>query len=411
MWEKRQIFLSYAREDQSVISRIYRKLKAAGAHPWMDTEDIAPGEDWQEAINRAVAGSSLFLAFLSPRSVEKAGVLRREMELAREIRAKTGSSLKVIPVRIEPCEAPEVLRDLQWIDLFDPDGWDRLLREIRPRRRVTMLAASGVVLAVLGAAAFRLFSPACDFISARSSLRCSGQDAWVGATFWRLRPAEPSDPPQVRSIIQPPASQNPASQSGAKTGEAWTPVRLLPGSQMARGDRFYVSLESTVPGFLYVINREIRAGGRTGPAELIFPTLRTRQGDNRVEKDALVRLPAADDKPPYYEITGGDDGEYEGEIFTVVLLAKPLPGLETPADHAPVRPEDFARWQAAWMRKAAFASGTSAGGRITEREAKAHSAAGRIVQNSGDASPELIYRVTPGTEGGLWVDFPLRVRR
>ncbi|MES1256994.1 MAG: TIR domain-containing protein, partial [Acidobacteriota bacterium] len=403
MWERPQIFLSYAREDQIVVAKLYRKLKGAGLRPWMDVEDIAPGEDWQGSINKAVETSAVFLAFLSPRSVSKAGVLRREMELARKIRAKKDAPLRVIPVRIEPCDAPDVLRDLQWIDLYDPDGWERLLRAIRPRRPVRAFVAGAMLLAVLCAVGLWIYSRPCDFASARTSGRCSATDAMVGATFWRLRPSIEADPPGVRSIIQPAAGD-------AAPVTAWTPVRMDSGAQLTKGDRFYVSIESTRPGYLYVVNREQYGDGKTGRPELIFPTLRTRQGDNRVEKDALVRLPAAEDKPPYFEVTGGEGPGYQGEIFTAILLPKALTDFAIPRDHTPVGGEQFGRWRNAWLRQATLTAGPGAGNAITEAEARAQRGSGAMVLSPDDPPPQLIYRVTPGSDGGLWVDFPIRVK-
>ena len=34
----------------------------------------------------------------------------------------------LIPVRLEECEIPERLKRWQWVDLFDDDGYTRLLR-------------------------------------------------------------------------------------------------------------------------------------------------------------------------------------------------------------------------------------------------------------------------------------------
>jgi len=401
MWQRPQVFLSYAREDQIVIAKLCRKLSHAGMRPWMDVENIAPGEEWQPAINRAIETSSVFLAFLSPRSTAKAGVLRQEMERARELRARKNSPLRVIPVRIEPCEAPDSLRDLQWIDLYDPDGWDRLIRAIRPQNplRTHLAIAAAVVTVLMVAGLIWFYERPCDFHSARASKICSSQPM-VGATFWRLRPAQDSDPPIARSIIQPPAG-NPGPAT------LMAPVRISPGAQLSSGDRFYVTIECTRAGYLYVVNRE-QYRDRTGSPELIFPTRRIRGGDNYVEKDALVRLPSAEDQPPFFEVNGGSAAGYRGEIFTVILLTKPLPAFETPADHMNVA-SAFENWQNAWRRSADLIPNTGQNDRITEAEARAHLAKGEIVQTLADPSPALIYRIAPGIDGGLWVDFRLPV--
>ena len=41
-----QIFLSYSRNDEIKVSHLYKKLSNQGYSPWMDTQDIIPGELW-----------------------------------------------------------------------------------------------------------------------------------------------------------------------------------------------------------------------------------------------------------------------------------------------------------------------------------------------------------------------------
>ena len=46
-----KIFISYARVDEQAVRQIYDALKTAGHEPWLDVEDILPGENWHRAIN------------------------------------------------------------------------------------------------------------------------------------------------------------------------------------------------------------------------------------------------------------------------------------------------------------------------------------------------------------------------
>jgi hypothetical protein len=40
------------------------------------------------------------------------------------------SDIYLIPIRLEDCEVPEGLRDFQWVNLFEQDGWARLVKAI-----------------------------------------------------------------------------------------------------------------------------------------------------------------------------------------------------------------------------------------------------------------------------------------
>jgi hypothetical protein len=127
-----QIFLSYAREDEGKVEKLYQELSDAGFKPWMDTKDILPGERWQSSIRKAVRRSDFFLACLSANSVSKRGWIQREIRDALDIwQEKLEADIYLIPVRLEDCEVPESLCDFQWVDLFEEDGWTRLVKAIQ----------------------------------------------------------------------------------------------------------------------------------------------------------------------------------------------------------------------------------------------------------------------------------------
>jgi len=56
-----QIFLSYGREDATTVQKLYQRLKGDGYQPWLDKEDILPGEDWQGKIQDTIAHSDLLI--------------------------------------------------------------------------------------------------------------------------------------------------------------------------------------------------------------------------------------------------------------------------------------------------------------------------------------------------------------
>jgi len=130
--KKPTLFLSYAHEDCKLVEDYYGRLSEEGFSPWMDSRDLLPGEKWEPRIRRAVRDSDFFLAFLSPRSVQKRGVLQKEIRWALDRwTERLEEDIYLIPVRLESCEVPEPLRGFQWVDLGDADGWSRLLRALR----------------------------------------------------------------------------------------------------------------------------------------------------------------------------------------------------------------------------------------------------------------------------------------
>ena len=107
----------------------------------------------------------------------------------------------------------------------------------------------------------------------------------LGITVWRLRPSKQEDG-GARILVM----EN--SQSSH-----WTPERIEVDTSLAVGDRVRISVESPRAGYLYVVDREQYADGTFGDPYLIFPTKRTRGGDNRVRPGKLIDIPAQEDNP------------------------------------------------------------------------------------------------------------------
>jgi hypothetical protein len=146
------IFLSYARDDQTKVKETYKRLEAEGYQPWMDQYDILPGENWALCIRNAIKKADFFLIFLSNHSVNRRGVLQKEIRAA--LASEDGmlpTDIYLIPVRISDCLIPDELSTYQRVDLFEESGWDRLLSAIKaglkrrasdPRYKMGVLTSS-----------------------------------------------------------------------------------------------------------------------------------------------------------------------------------------------------------------------------------------------------------------------------
>lgn len=141
-----RIFLCHASDDKAQVRELYHQLKAAGYHPWLDEEDLLPGQNWRAEIRRIITDpNNLVLVCLSSNSVTKRGTVQREIKWALDtLEEMPEDTIYLIPARLEDCQAPDRLSDLHWVDLFKPDGFERLKRsldsetikqksEVRPR--------------------------------------------------------------------------------------------------------------------------------------------------------------------------------------------------------------------------------------------------------------------------------------
>jgi formylglycine-generating enzyme required for sulfatase activity len=134
-----KIFLAHAREDKAQVRMLYAELKARGLDPWLDEIDILPGQNWKEEIANAIPQAGVFLACLSSRAVGKVGYIQNEFRLALSaFGERPPGSIYLIPVRLDDCEVPDLkiperglaLRDIQWVDLWQEGGLERLVRGI-----------------------------------------------------------------------------------------------------------------------------------------------------------------------------------------------------------------------------------------------------------------------------------------
>lgn len=135
-----QIFLAHASEDKDRVRDLYFKLRSTGFRPWLDAEDLIPGQNWRTEIPKAIQASQIFIACLSDRSVQKKGYVQKEFRLALDVYAeRPQGSIYIIPVKFDECEVPDIeapnlgvrLQDIHWLELWQEDGFERLARAIQ----------------------------------------------------------------------------------------------------------------------------------------------------------------------------------------------------------------------------------------------------------------------------------------
>ena len=90
-----------------------------------------PGQDWDSEIRRGVRASDAILVSLSSTSAGKSGYLQKEIRFVLDVAdEKPDGRIFIIPVRIGECEIPERLRRWQWVNYYDEQGFDKLIRAL-----------------------------------------------------------------------------------------------------------------------------------------------------------------------------------------------------------------------------------------------------------------------------------------
>lgn len=131
------VFFIYAHHDKKIVFKLYQRMIKAGIDVWLDSEKLEPGQNWQYEIRRAILQSDAVLVCLSQKFNEQQGYRHDELKLALEkANLMDAGKIFIIPVRLEKCEMPEPLSHLHRVDLFEQNGFKKLLRALKRMEEV-----------------------------------------------------------------------------------------------------------------------------------------------------------------------------------------------------------------------------------------------------------------------------------
>ncbi len=133
--EKRslKVFLCHAHSDAIAVHALYNRLVKDGVDAWLDKEKLLPGQDWELEIRNAVREADVVVACLS-KQFNQAGFRQKEVRIAlNEADMKPEGEIFIIPARLEECNVPQSLQRWHWVDLFEEDGYVRLINALRMR--------------------------------------------------------------------------------------------------------------------------------------------------------------------------------------------------------------------------------------------------------------------------------------
>jgi hypothetical protein len=228
------------------------------------------------------------------------------------------------------------------------------------------------------AAARPVYRPA-DPRKPAMKIPAGGDAVELGVTIWRLRAAKAGD--VARLLVQE-----------AENTTQWTPERIPAGTPLAPGDRVRLSIESPRAGYLYVIDREQYADGTSSEPFLIFPTTRTRGGDNKVAGGRLIEIPSQEDRPPFFTMRPSRPDQ-TGERLTILVTTEPLKDLtfgSEPLKLARAVVDDWEARGSAAVERLEMAGGA---GRAWSRAEQRAGADGTRLLRQDDPPPQTLFRV------------------
>ena len=129
---KPSVFFCHAKEDANEVRKIYNALIDLKVEAWFDEENLLPGQKWRETIPQVMEASDFILVFFSSNSISKRGYVQKELKIALDIFDEfPEDEIFIIPVRLDDCKIPFRFKNLQYCDLFESNGFEKVLKSIQ----------------------------------------------------------------------------------------------------------------------------------------------------------------------------------------------------------------------------------------------------------------------------------------
>lgn len=126
------VFICHASEDRAHARDLFNKLEERGLRPWIDTERLAGGTEWDPEIRKVIHEIDYVVIIQSRALAGKTeGYVNREINIALDRQQEFRRSVKfVLPVQIDESQLDDI-KHLQAIDLTEPQGFEKLVTTIK----------------------------------------------------------------------------------------------------------------------------------------------------------------------------------------------------------------------------------------------------------------------------------------
>lgn len=111
------VFIRYAKQDKAFAEQLSQQLRQAGVEIWRGAQAIRAGEDWGDAMRRAISEADAMILIASRHSMASALILS-EIDIAQE------HEVTVLPVVVDFIKTmPKTLYGITWLNFRnDPEG-------------------------------------------------------------------------------------------------------------------------------------------------------------------------------------------------------------------------------------------------------------------------------------------------
>jgi hypothetical protein len=222
-------------------------------------------------------------------------------------------------------------------------------------------------------------------------------NALIGITIWRLRG------PELQTGSEKPRSLEHKPEVIPSNLQA---ERVETNTLFRQDDSIRIGIEVPHDGFLYVIDREVYVDGSLGDPVLIFPTKRTRGGDNKVYPGRLIEIPAQTDRPPYFTFQRTRKEQVSDRLTIIVSPFRFA--IEIPYQASRLERSVVTKWENLWSASSERRDAAGNAGKQRTR-AEQEAVEGKRLLARGDPLPQTIFRASVRPGSPLLITVPLRI--
>lgn len=119
------LFISHSTKDDDFVNRLVSELQIHGHQTWVDHIDMPPGAQWMDVIEEALEHCELLILVVSQSAMES-DYVKREWQIFYDLKRP------IIPIRLEDCRTPLLLRTLHHVEYNRVGDMETLTKKLLP---------------------------------------------------------------------------------------------------------------------------------------------------------------------------------------------------------------------------------------------------------------------------------------
>lgn len=132
---RKKVFISYSHKDENIANRLEKALRELRISFWIDKRELKVGDRIFRNVLKGILETRYLIVLISKNSLRSKWV-KKELIKALQLEKETKQS-KIIPLRLDKCAAPTIIRDRLYADISSERdfyfGLSELLRKIDPK--------------------------------------------------------------------------------------------------------------------------------------------------------------------------------------------------------------------------------------------------------------------------------------